>query len=223
MFFIRIGARYKRIRKRLKGVPLLQLYEYKIEKLQELETLYFQREINLFYGNESHVCTEGYVPYRWQFRGEDVYISLERAKKLNILGMIDQNNRFEGFCTSESIDSEKVVDFLDRFSFTAEKKTFIVFDSVSVHRSVKIRRMRPIGEKQELFLFYIPSYSPYLNIVETLWRIMKGKWLRPQDYVGVDTLFYTTNRILTAIGRNLRIITCIILLNFEQLLKSHSY
>ena len=26
---------------------------------------------------------------------------------------------------------------------------------------------------------------------ETLWRIFKGKWIRPQDYLTSDMLFYT--------------------------------
>ena len=159
-FFIRIGARYRRIRKRPGSVPSPQLYAYKTEKLQELEQLYARGEINLFYGDESHVCTEGYVPYGWQFPGENVYIPSQRAKRLNIFGMIDRDNRFEGFCTSESIDAQKVVDFLEQYSFKINKKTFIVLDNASVHRNAKIRQMRPIWEKRGLFLFYIPPYSP---------------------------------------------------------------
>lgn len=55
------------------------------------------------------------------------------------------------------------------------------------------------------FFFYIPPYSPHLNIVETLWRIMKGKWIRSQDYTSADALFYTTNRALAEVGKGLRI------------------
>ena len=51
------------------------------------------------------------------------------------------------------------------------------------------------------FLFFLPSYSPQLNIAETLWRILKGKWIRPQDYITSDMLFYTTNRALADIGK----------------------
>ncbi|MDR1645358.1 MAG: hypothetical protein LBS05_05990 [Tannerellaceae bacterium] len=36
----------------------------------------------------------------------------------------------------------------------------------------------------------MPPYSPHLNIAETLWRILKGKWIRPPDYVSTDNLFY---------------------------------
>ncbi|MDR0961280.1 MAG: transposase [Mediterranea sp.] len=134
-----------------------------------------------------------------------LYIPSERAKRLNIFGMIDRDNCFKGFCTSESIDAQKVVDFLDKYSFRVKKKTFVVLDNASVHRNAKIRQMRSVWEKRGLFLFYIPPYSPHLNLAETLWRIMKGKWLRPQDYACADTLFYATNRALASIGRGLRI------------------
>ena len=66
----------------------------------------------------------GYVPYGWQFRGEDVYIPSERGLRLNIFGMIDRNNRYEGFSTTENMTADKVADFLDRFSLRIRKNTF---------------------------------------------------------------------------------------------------
>lgn len=119
--------------------------------------------------------------------------------------MIDRDNHFEGLCTSESIDADKVVNFLDQYSFHVTKKTVVVLENASVHRNAKIREMRPIWEKRGLFIFYIPPYSPHLNIVETLWRIMKGKWIRPQDYTSADALFYATNRALAEVEKGLRI------------------
>ena len=70
--------------------------------------------IDLYYGDESHICTEGYVPYGWQFRGEDVYIPSERGVRLNVFGMIDRNNHYEGFSTTENMTAEKIADFIDR-------------------------------------------------------------------------------------------------------------
>lgn len=122
-FFIRLGAGYRRIRKRPKGKPSPQLYEYKTEKLQELVQQEKDGLIDLYYGDESHICTEGYVPYGWQFRGEDVYIPSERGLRLNIFGMIDRNNRYEGFSTTENMTADKVADFLDRFSLRIRMNT----------------------------------------------------------------------------------------------------
>ena len=172
-FFISLGARYKRIRKRPRGVPSPQLYAYKTEKLQELEHLNINGKIDLYYADESHVCTEGYVPYGWQFRNEDVYIPSKKAQRVNIFGMIDRNNRYHGFTTTESIDADKVVEYLDTFSLNIKKDTFIVFDNASVHRNKKIRELRELWEKRGLFLFYLPPYSPHLNLAETLWRIVE--------------------------------------------------
>ncbi|WP_336594221.1 transposase [Bacteroides acidifaciens] len=86
-----------------------------------------------------------------------------------------------------------------------KKDTFIVLDNASVHRNKKIRELRELWEKRGLFLFYLPPYSPHLNLAETLWRIMKTKWIRPQDYASSDNLFYTVNRALAAVGDTLGI------------------
>ena len=42
-------------------------------------------------------------------------------------------------------------------------------------------------------------------IAETLWRILKGKWLKPVDYISTDSLLYATNRALAALGTELNI------------------
>jgi transposase len=183
-FFIRIGARYKRTRKRPGKIPSPQLYDYKYGKLQEPEQRESDGFIALYYADKSHVCTEGYVPYGWQLPGEQVCIPSYRTARLNIFGMIDRKKHYEGFTTTESISA-------------------VVFDNASVHSNHKIRELRPVCEKRGLFLFYLPPYSPHLNIAEILWRILKEKWIRPQDYVSTDSLFYTTSRALAALGKGL--------------------
>lgn len=202
-FFKLSGARYKRIRKRPRGCPSPQLYEYKKEKLQELENLDSAGEIDLYYADESHVCTSGYVPYGWQFKDENVFIPSEKSARLNIFGMITRRNQYKGFMTQESINADKVSDFLDKMSLQVRKRTFVVLDNATVHRHAKLKELRSIWESRGLFLFFLPPYSPELNLAETLWRILKGKWIRPMDYVSNDTLFYSANRALAAVGISL--------------------
>ena len=201
-FFISIGARYKRIRKRPRGVPSPQLYEYKVEKLQELERQAGQGLIALYYADERHTCTEGYVPYGWHLKGEDVFVPSQRVVRLNIFGMITRDNQYEGFTTTERMTADKIVSFLDDFSFRVRKDTFVVLDNATVQW---VKELRPIWENRGLFLFFLPPYSPHLNIAETLWRILKGKWIRPQDYASTDMLSYATNRALADIGNGLHI------------------
>ena len=171
--------------------------------MQELEKLDAEGSIELFYADESHVCTSGYVPYGWQFKDENVFVPSQKASRLNIFGMITRRNHYQGFMTKESINADKVSDFLDQMSCQIKKKTFVVLDNASVHRNVKISELRSIWEERGLFLFFLPPYSPELNLAETLWRILKGKWIRPLDYATADSLFYCTNRALAALGKNL--------------------
>ena len=106
---------------------------------------------------------------------------------------------------TENMTADKVADFLDRMSLRISKRTFVVFDNASVHRCRLMRELRLLWEKRGVFLFFLPPYSPHLNIAETLWYILKGKWLRPVDYLSTDTLLYAINRALAAIGAGLRI------------------
>lgn len=199
-FFISLGARFGRIRKSPKGKPSPQLYQYKLEKLQELVRQFDNNLIDLYFGDESHMCTEGYVPYGWTFPWEEVSIPSQKGKRLNIFGMVSYESDYKGFSTTESITTEKVADFLDKFSMTIKKETFIVLDNAKVHRSKLMMEMRRIWEKRGLYLFFLPPYSPHLNIAETLWRILKGKWIQPADYSSADSLFYAVDRSLAALG-----------------------
>lgn len=171
--------------------------------MQELENLDSAGEIDLYYADESHVCTSGYVPYGWQFKDENVFIPSEKSARLNIFGMITRGNQYKGFMTQESINADKVSDFLDKMSLQVRKRTFVVLDNATVHRNAKLKELRSIWESRGLFLFFLPPYSPELNLAETLWRILKGKWIRPMDYVSNDSLFYSANRALAAVGISL--------------------
>ena len=118
--------------------------------------------------------------------------------------MTTRDNQYEGFTSREGITAEKVADFLDKLSLRPRtRNTVIVLDNASIHRSRLIKEMRPVGESRGLSLFYLPPYSPHLNIAETLWRMLKGKWIRPQDYESTDSLFYATNRALASVGTSL--------------------
>ena len=49
--------------------------------------------------------------------------------------MITRRNQYKGFTTQESINADRFVNYLDRFSFEVKKKTVNVLDNASVHRN----------------------------------------------------------------------------------------
>lgn len=204
-FFRSLGAGYKRIRLTPKGEPSPQLLESAVERLQELDKLEISGHIDLFFGDESHVCTSGYVPYGWQFPDEKVSIKAEKCGRLNIFGMISRNNRYHGFTTTENINSEKFIEYMDDFTLTLEKLTVLVLDNASIHKSRKVKERLEEWKKRGLYIFFLPPYSPHLNLAETLWRILKGKWIKPEHYLSKETLFSAVQNILGGVGAEYRV------------------
>ena len=207
-FFILDGARFGRIRKTPRGTPSPQEYAYKKELLQELGRQWESGLIDLYYGDESHVCTEGYVPYAWKFKDEDFCVPVYKCGRLNIFGMIDRNNTYHGFTTTENINSDKFIEFMEDFSLGISKETVVVLDNSSVHKSRKVKDCLQRWKDRGLHIFYLPPYSPHLNIAETLWRIMKGKWILPHLYGDKHVLFATVEDILSNVGKRYMINFC---------------
>jgi transposase len=174
--------------------------EIKTYQLQELVKLWEQGYIDLRFGDESHVCTSGYVPYGWHFEGEDVFVPSQGKHRLNIFGMVSPNCLYDGFDTEDSITGERLAAFLDDFSIMITKPTVIVLDNAAIHRKGEVAKMREKWKERGLYLFFLPPYCPHLNIAETLWRVLKGKWMQPYHYCNRNILHETTREILAGIG-----------------------
>ena len=164
-----------------------------------------QGRIDLFYGDESHVCTQGYVPYGWQFPDEEVCIASEKAHRLNCFGLINRQSECFSITTEQNIGAQFILKYLEDFSFRIHRETVIILDNASVHKAKIIQQRMPYWQKRGLFIIFLPPYCPHLNIAETIWRKLKKEWLNPEDYRNRDTLFYATNRCLANLGKELNI------------------
>jgi len=181
------------------------VYVSKKEDLQALENLSIEGKIDLFYGDESCVSSEGYVPYGWQFPDEKVAVYTEKAYKINIFGLVSRDNRCHWASSEQSINSKFVVEQLENLSFKIKKDTFVVLDNASIHKAGLFKERLDFWQKRGLYIFFLPPYSPQLNIAETMWRIIKTKWIKPEDYNQKDKLFYAVNRTMANIGKEIKI------------------
>ena len=159
----------------------------------------------MYYGDETHVCSEGYVPYGWQFPDEDVCILSEKAYKINCFGFINRQSTCRWTITERNIDAQFILEYMEEFSFQITKKTFVVLDKARIHNDKAIQERTPYWLKRGLYIFFLPPYSPHLNIAETIWRKLKKEWLNPEDYLYKDNLFYAVNRCMPSLGVSLMI------------------
>lgn len=193
------------MRKRVKGAEAAEIYQLKREILGELETLSESRKIDLYDADEAAVSLEPCVPYAWQFRDEVVSMPSEKGTGVNCFALLSRDNRAVVETSVETITAQFLCEQFERVSAGLQKLTVIVLDTASAHRARIIKERISIWQQRGLFLFYLPRYSPHLNIVETLWRKLKYEWLAAKDYETRETLGYAVRLALKSIGTSLQI------------------
>lgn len=188
---------------KVKGKPDAELYEVRREALSLLEAQSRAGNIDLYYGDETNISEEGYVPYGWQFEDERIAIEVTKGHSINCFGLLSRSNDFIYKTQEKNIDADFIIQTLDAFSLSLSKPTVVVLDNARVHTAHKVKQLFQIWQSRGLYIFYLPPYSPHLNIIERLWKELKEGWIKPSDYQSPDTLFYAVNRICAAIGTTL--------------------
>ena len=130
---------------------------------------------------------------------------LKKAIKSICGDSVNRCNQKHWAATEQNIDSRFVFEQLDLLSFQIKKQTVILLDNATIHKAKIIQNQLKFWEKRGLYIFYLPPYSPNLNIAETLWRKMKKEQIDPIDYLNKDTLFYAVNQCLAQLGKNWKI------------------
>lgn len=190
---------------RPRSKPDADLYQVRKETLALLEAQSERGLIDLYYGDESQVSEVGYVPYGWQFADERVHVATGRGRSMNYFGLLSRSNEFFYERSEKAITSSFVLEQLDSFSLRLDKPTVVVLDNARIHTAKKIQDRLALWQRRGLYVFYLPPYSPQLNIIERLWKELKARWLRPCDYENAEALFYATELALSAVGTTLKI------------------
>jgi len=193
--------RWKRVRKSLKNKRDEKEFEKASEEIGNLKRLQEVGEIDLYYFDESGLSLNSQVPYAYQPIGETLEINTSHSKRLNILGFYSTENRFESYIFECNIDSEIAVRCFDEFSDIIVKKTVVILDNSPVHHSEEFEENIERWEAKGLFLYYLPEYSPELNLIEILWRFIKYHWLPLFAYRSFKILVKEVEEILKNIGK----------------------
>lgn len=177
----------------------------KREGLAVLERLSEIGYIELLYGDAAHISEMPNVPYGWQFGDEKVFMPSEKGKGISLFGFISRANRLIFEMTNERITGDYVIRQIEKLLDTLKKPTVIVLDNASAHRNKKIRERIPYWAARGLYIFYLPVYSPHLNIAEIVWRKLKYEWLSAADYLDWENLKYQVRLGLSNVGSLLKI------------------
>lgn len=101
-------------------------------------------------------------------------------KRYNVLGALDFISKKVTMVTNDSyITAREVCEIFRKIAEVyAGKTVFVVLDNAKYQ---KCNITRELAEHLGIKLVFIPSYSPNLNLIERLWKLVKGK-LRSRYY-----------------------------------------
>ena len=118
----------------------------------------------------------------WAKRGKEKTIeqTKKRGKRLNVCGFFEKNIGFDYGLALKTMTSEEYITLIDWQAKKAEKRlkktnkiTVLVEDGAPIHTSHAVQAPQKKWEKQGLYLFQLPSYSPDLNEIENEWQRLK--------------------------------------------------
>jgi len=124
--------------------------------------------VDLYYCDESHFGLTPNVSSAWQHKDKPILLPASKGKRLSIFGLMTPCNKFFSRIFEGSVNSDAAIAVIDEFCQTITKRTVIVIDNAPIHRSKKFTAKIKDWEEQVLWIYYLPAYSPELNIIEIL-------------------------------------------------------
>lgn len=160
----------------------------------------------MLYSDESGFCLSPVVPYLWQPKGKTVGLSAKaHTHRLNVLGFLSRQSHLHHFQAQERITTQFVIASIETLLSSLSGPTVLVLDNASVHRSKLVQAKRKEWKQKGLRLLFLPPYCPHLNLIETLWRQVKYRWLGCDAYRDFGTLCQSVTDILAQVGTKYRL------------------
>ena len=118
----------------------------------------------------------------------------------NVLGFLSRKSDLRSFETQERITAQFVLDSIEALAAQLSGPIVLVLDNASVHRSKLVQAKRREWKRKGWRLVFLPPYCPHLNLIETLWRQTKYRWLDCEAYQNFGTLCRSVTNILAQVG-----------------------
>lgn len=94
------------------------------------------------------------------------------------------------------INSERLINFLNKFIVKKYKNKLIIFDNASSHRNQEVKE---VIQKDNNLLYAVP-YQPYTNVIEGYFSVLKSKLQKNND-IGLEKLKQNIRKLIKEIPK----------------------
>jgi transposase len=188
------------------------LFEKEQENQKAMSALADQDKIRLYYFDETGFSLEPSVPYAWQPVGGQAEIPSFKSKRINVLGFLSKSHPASFHTVEGRVRSAEVAAAFDAFAsaYAAEYQRHkipcvVALDNATAHTSKEFCSQWDKWALMGVFVHYLPTYSPELNLIEILWRKIKYEWLPSSCYSTYDNLKKALQAVLDGFGSEYQI------------------
>ena len=150
-------------------------------------------------------CSHGVEAGRFVF---ETYATLPKSRAKKSHKSLEEVAAKHDLLASEigPIDAERLVAFLWKIAgrspihaenWRRERLLVIALDNYSVHVCERVQQERPRLEAADVYLCYLPSYSPELSRIEPIWHDVKHHDLTERSHEQLGRLKHTVDEALT--------------------------
>lgn len=122
--------------------------------------------------DSAHPTMATKVACGWIKKGEDKPIAQTASRtRVNVMGAVKLNEMNITSCFPEYVNAETTVSFLEllKATYPNASKLHIILDQSGYHTS---KLVQAAALEMGIELHYLPPYSPNLNPIERLWKVM---------------------------------------------------
>ena len=171
----------------------------------------------IFFVDAAHFVMGVYLTCLWSISRIFVRSSSGR-QRYNVLGALDPISQELITITNDAyINSDSVCELL--------RKTYEMYKNISIKitmvmdnaRYQRCQKVIDLAEELEIELLFLPTYSPNLNLIERLWKLVKKECLYAQYYEKFDKFKENIEECLREVnGKHKEKIKSLITLNFQE-------
>ena len=134
----------------------------------EIQALAKQEKAEIHWGDETGIQNDAYNAKGFAPKGKTPVVRINATKsRVNMISSITNRGKVRFMLYKENMTSQVLIKFMSRLVKGADRKVFLIVDNLRVHHSKAVKAWLE-EHKEEIAVFYLPSYSPELNPDEYL-------------------------------------------------------
>ena len=145
----------------------------------------------VFFADAAHFVWQGYVGFLWCFF-KVWFGSPSGRRRFNVLAALNAvTHEMVTVCNDTYIDAWAVVDLLWKLRARYRETGIPIAIVLDNARYQKCQVVLFLAKAMGIQLVYLPPYSPNLNLIERVWKLIRKKALVPKNYDSFESFSST--------------------------------